>query len=284
MRIATIFARAGTEAFPFAEAEADALFAARLPGVEREVVVVDNLLAPGVHESSGARTVIGGDNSAWEFSAFDAGLRHLGDRLATFQWVNLVTSAFNTLYTDYLQRFDAAVLDAARGRGVALGHIDYYNRPIRLCGYPSQHWTRTSFVMIPPAELQILGTLVSVRDRARFFTGDPGQPFRDDAPISGAMRQYITDWLTGHDIGQGTVWHRRLALDETTLPSFEAKTLAILNEHLLGIRLRTQGTVTADVSWAAGELGRLGQVPWGTPWRQQMVACGRIVPAWPAEA
>lgn len=278
MRIVTIFVRTGTESFPTAEADVAALFAAQFPGVAREVVIVDNLLPPGVHEQQDARTVIGGDNSAREFSAFDAGLRHLQARLHEFDWVNLVTSAFNTLYTDYLARFETRLLEALAGRGVCLGHIDCYNEPVRLLGYPSQHWMRTSFIMLPPAELRLLGTVVSVREGRRFFSGVPERPFLDDAPLSARLQTYIIDWLTGRDIGQGVTWHSKFVLDAQTLPSFEAKTLAILNEHLLGIRLRAQGCVVADVSWAALTLQRHGRVALDLPWREQLAECQRIVP------
>lgn len=279
MRIATIFVRTGTQAFADAEAQVDALFAAQLPSVERDVVVVDNLLGAGVHERGEARVVIGGDNSAREFSAFDAGLRHLAERLHHYDWVNLVTSAFNTLYTDYLRKFTPPLLGAAAGRGVCLGHVDYYNEPVRVCGYPSQHWLRTSFIMLPPAELQLLGSLVSVRDATVFFTGQPQQPFRDDAPLCERYRRYITDWLTGRDIGQGVTWHSTLHLDEATLPTFQAKALAILNEHLLGVRLRAQGCVVADISWAAQEVAGGSAVRWDLPWREQLALYGRHVPA-----
>ncbi len=278
MRIATVFVRTGVQSFADAEAHVNALFEAYLPTVQRDIVVVDNLLPAGVHEREATRVVVGGDNSAREFSGFAAGLGYLEGRLHEYDWINLVTSAFNTLYTNYLQRFTTAVLDAAAGRGVCLGHLDYYNDPVHVCGYPSQHWMRTSFVMLPPGELQLLGSVVSVKDGARFFTGIPERPFRDDAPVCDRLKRYIIDWLTGRDIGQGVVWHTTLSLDDQTLPTFQAKTLAILNEHLLGVRLRAQGCIMADISWVAREMRNEGAVRWELPWREQMALCDRHVP------
>jgi hypothetical protein len=278
MRIATILVRTGVQAFADAEAQVDALFSRQLPSAQRDVVLVDNALPPGVHESAGSRVVIGGDNSAREFSGFDAGLRHLKARFHEYDWINLVTSAFNTLYTDYLRRFTPEVLEAAAGLGVCLGHIDYYNEPVHVLGFASQHWMRTSFVMLPPGELLLLDSVVSVKDGTSFFTGTAGQPFRDDAPLCDRYRRYIIDWLTGQDIGQGVTWHSTMSLDESMLPTFQSKTLAILNEHLFGIRLRAQGCLVADISWVASELAAGGRVRWGLPWQDQMSACGRHVP------
>src|SRR5688572_28809913 len=71
MRILTILARMGVDAYPDAEAALHARLDRQLPQVERETIVVDNALAPEVIERTPGRTLIGGDNSAWEFSAFD---------------------------------------------------------------------------------------------------------------------------------------------------------------------------------------------------------------------
>ncbi len=270
MRVLSILVRAGTASFPTAEADLKTLFDTQLPNARRDVVVVDNLLSPGEHERGPGRVVIGGDNGAREFSAFDAGVRYVGKVLHDYDWVQLGTSAFQALYSDYLRRFDEPVLRAVETRAVCLGHIDCYNEPVRVHGYPSQHWVRTAFMMLPPSEVRLLGSLVSVRDRERLFTGCPEQPFRDDAPLCERYRRYIIDWLTGSDIGQGVVWHSRIPLEEDTLRAFEDKALAILNEHLLGIRLRAQGTVIADVTWLSSEVrGGVG-VDWQTPWREQL--------------
>ena len=66
-------------------------------------------------------------------------------------------------------------------------------------------------------------------------------PFRADAPISDAYRRAILGWLTGDGTGQGVEWHSRFRLVESTLPLFESKTMAIMNEQLLTNRLRAQG-------------------------------------------
>ena len=83
---------------------------------------------------------------------------------------------------------------------------------------------------------------------------------------------YIMTWLTGGDIGQGVAWHSRLQLTQDTLPAFEEKALSIVNEHLLGIRLRALGCRLIDVTWLASMLRKRGaaDVPWATNWREQL--------------
>ena len=272
VRILTILARRGTEKYPDAEREIDEIFRRQLPEVERERVVVDNELPAGHLQREGGRTLIGGDNTWWEFSAFDRAIASVGSRIWAFDLVHLATSAFNTLYTGYLERFDLACLQAVARRAACLGHIDCYNEPVDILTFRSQHWMRTSFLFLPPAELKALGTLVGSRDRGRFFTGDPAVPFRADAPLSASYRRLITDWLTGGDTGQGMRWHSRLAPSPEALSMFEGKAMAIINEHLLAIRLRAMGCRVLDVTWLSARLreGPASDVAWDTGWQRQL--------------
>ena len=272
MRVLTIFVRTGTTKYATAEQELSEVFQTQLPAVERRTVVVDTALPPCEMEHETNRVVIGGDNSSREFSAFDSAVAHLGDEIWNYDLVNLTTAAFRQLYWDYLERFRPMVLSAIVGRPVCLGHIDCYNHAIEVFGCRSQHWVRTSCIFLPPTELRMLGTLVSTRDRSEWFSGDPSSPFRPDAPLSEEYKKLITDWLVGNDIGQGVKWHTRIALDDENLPEFERKAMAILNEHLLGIRLRAAGCRTIDVTWLSGILARhpANSVDLNTSWWRQL--------------
>jgi hypothetical protein len=85
-------------------------------------------------------------------------------------------------------------------------------------------------------------------------------------------RQYITEWLTGGDIGQRVEWHSAFALTRDTLPAFERKAVSILNEQLLGIRLRALGCHLIDVTWLSTMLRNRNslEISWTTSWREQM--------------
>lgn len=278
-RILSILARAGLTQYATAEEDLAQLFARQLPDASRDVIVVDNLLPADVREISPHRVLIGGDNACWEFSAFDAAVRHAGARLFEYDWVHLATSAFGQLYTSYLDRFTPAVLAAAAGRAACVCHLDCYNREIVVEGVASQHWARTAFLLLPPAAVAALGSFVSVREPARFFSGDPRDPFRADAPLSAQYRDYIIQWLTGQDTGQGGAWHSPMTLTAAMLPRFEAKALAILNEHSLSIRLRRQCALI-DVTWLSAELRRRAPnggpaIDWRTPWRAQLAGRDR---------
>lgn len=274
-RVLTIFVRAGTDTYPDAEAHLDALVDRQLPGLARDVIVVDNLLPPGVAEERPGRMVIGGDNRVWEFSAVDVAVAHAGAAIWRYDLVNIVTSAFEQLYVAYLDRFRPDVLAAIAGAPVCLGHIDCYNAPVRIGPFRSQHWLRSCFLFLPVTELKVLGTFVSARHRAPWFSGRADDPFGPDSPIDETYRQYLTDWLLGRDIGQGVAWHRTLTLDEANLDMFEQKARTIINEHLLGVRLRAAGCRLIDVTWLSAQLAR-GLVPdFDCPWWMQLAGRDR---------
>lgn len=272
MRVLSILARHGTAKYATAVADVQEYHRRRLPHARCELVVVDNApgAAPGPVEGA---TVVAGSNRAWEFSAWDEGLAHVGARVWEYDLVHLVTSAFRTLYTRYIDRLDERALGLVAGRGVAVGHVDSYGETVELLGVRARHWLRSSFVFVPPAELALLGTCVGVADPSPFFSEDPAAPFLADAPLSATYRRYIVDWLTGEGTGQGTEWHSRFALSAETLPFFRAKALAILNEQRLAIRLRRQGCAIVDATWLATWAARnpaateLGAIP---EWRDQL--------------
>jgi hypothetical protein len=272
VRILTILARFGTKRYPRAEQEIDEIFRQQLSSIDRTVVVVDNALSEGFREARGSRSLIGGDNSAREFSAFDRAVEFVGPEIWHFDFVHFATSAFNTLYVRYLERFDAALLGAASGRPLCVGHIDCYNEPVTILGIETQHWIRTCFFFLRPLEVKMLGSLTTLSDRALFFGGSHETPFHSAAPISPRYRDYIMEWLTGGDIGQGVEWHSAISLTAGTLTTFEHKALSIMNEQLLGVRLRAMGCRLADVTWLATVLarGEASHIPWNIGWREQL--------------
>jgi hypothetical protein len=283
VRVLLLLARFGSDRYSTALEDVEALYARQLPAIDRTTVVVDNALPPG-HESRQSDTcvVIGGDNTSWEFSAWDRALAYVGGELRRFDLVNLCTSAFRTLYVAYLDHVSHGLLAASTGRGIALGHVDYFPAPVRFLNYCSQHWLRTSCVFLPPEELVAVGRLAAIQNERRLFSGDPSDPFAVDAPISANYRALIVDWLTGEGTGQGVGWHSRFVLNEETRAHFEAKTTAMLNEQMLSARLRAQGCRLLDVTWAHGVLGRTGSLPTPLPdWRTQLAE--RPVDAKPME-
>ena len=273
MRIVTILARYGTAKYQDAELQLQKALDRLGPGIERSLIIVDNLLPVDFLERlNSSTTLIGGDNSAWEFSAWDQAIKFLGDKIWSYDLVHLVTSAFHTLYTAYLDRFNRGMLQSIVGMPVCLGHIDCYNDPVSILAFRSQHWVRSSFLFTPPAELKMLKSLVSVANPSEFFSANSPEPFAQHAPLSSNYQKYVFDWLTGGDIGQGSTWHSSFEVNKESLAFFQAKATAIFNEHLFAIRLRAQSTKLIDTTWLATQLKNrsLEQIDWSTFWRRQL--------------
>ena len=273
MRVVTILVRHGTGKYQDAGQRIEEIFARQLPGIERTTITVDNELPPDyIRIQNNFEIILGGDNSSWEFSAWNKGMNYLGEEIWSYDLVHLVTSAFHTLYVDYLDRFNQTMLDVMVGRPVCVGHIDAYNEPIQIDSFASQHWLRTSFLFAPPVELKLMRDLVSVKKNWKIFGSGPDQPFVPDGTLSPNYQTYVLDWLTGRDIGQGSVWHSQIALQAESWDLFKGKATAIFNEHLFAIRLRAQGTRVIDATWLSSQLksGGPDAVDWTTPWRKQL--------------
>jgi hypothetical protein len=279
MRIITLLARHGTAQYGDAVSAIDDFFGRRMPGVVRDLLVIDNALPEDHAATLGpGRALIGGPNSHWEFSAWDRGVSYLGARLDGYDWVHLATSAFRALGTDHLARFDGGLLGLMQDRKSAIGHIDHYDDSVIIRGHSLCSWLRSSFVFVRASEVRGLGSLISIPDPRPFFSGDPASPFRADAPLSANYRQYLLSWLTGRGTGQGVQWHSRFDLSPETLGRFEAKAAAILNEQLLSSRLSAQGCSLVDVTWLAAQRARmrpdqpLGPIP---DWKRQIASRSR---------
>ena len=272
VRLLTIMLRYGTQAYPRAEAQLTELLDRTLSEVQGDLVIVDNALPSDFQEASRRRTLIGGDNRFREFSGFDRALGYVGRHLGRYDLVHFVTDAFYTLYVDYLERFNTRLLRFIAGRAACVGHIDCYNDPIEIFGVRSQHWIRTCFFFMSPGDVSALGSFVSIKDPARFFSGDPSAPFRTDAPLSPRYQEYLIDWITGQQIGQGVEWHSGFALSAETLASFEQKATAILNEHALALRMRALGCRLVDVTWLSASLQRepAAAIDLNRSWRHQL--------------
>ncbi|PBB66486.1 hypothetical protein CK228_20815 [Mesorhizobium sp. WSM4312] len=252
LRVLTLLVRHGTEKYPTAWQDLRAMFARQMPDVAHRMLVIDNSLPVG-HGSDLDRGVelIGASNEDWEFSAWDRGIDHTGAKLHHYDLVHLATSAFAVSASDHLKLIDGGSLRSLLGFQGALGCIDSRREAFSIFGIGSQAWLRSSFILMTPRQLSSLGSLVSVGRDAPIFSGNPRQPFREDAPISQAYQQFLLHWLTGDGDGEEVIWHSRFDLTPETLPFFESKARAILNELMLTNRLLANGCELVDMTWLA---------------------------------
>jgi hypothetical protein len=211
MEVVTLLADKGGETSNLAEKVLARLFAHQMPEVLHELVKVD---------SSGGY--------AGRFSAWDRGVAQFGKELERFDFVNLVTPEFRWLKAESLSRLDGDVLSLVRRRAVALGELGVHDDPVGH-GQLTRCWLRSSFLLMPPAELRLLQTLVSVQCSGLYGASKP---------------------------------------PEGLACSHDPDDLTLSNERLLSSRLLSQGCSIVDVIWLAAraesfmELERpLGVIP-----------------------
>ncbi|MDZ4799309.1 MAG: hypothetical protein SGI92_14190 [Bryobacteraceae bacterium] len=252
VRITALFLRYGSERYPGALARFRSLLSIRFSEAQIWTVLVDNALPPDYCEylTDEGVTAIGGDNSSWEFSGWQKALEWSEAVGGPPDWILFATDAFDQLYIEFLQHFSTGLLQRLVTYPVALGHLDSYNEAVTAFGRTAQHWIRTSFFVVRAEDARKLGHLHTVTAPAEIFAGNPQAPFLAHSPVDHKLQGYITGWLTGPGTGQGVAWHSRFDLNPETLPYFEAKAIAILNEFSLSARLAELGIRLLDVTWA----------------------------------
>lgn len=271
LRILTLLVRYGTERYRGGTERVEEVLSAALPGSDRQTIIIDNRLPSGTAPEAvdPRRVVIPGDNSSWEFSGWDEGLRFTGkDALENVDFVHFATDAFEQLGPEFASALDTRALETLLCGPCITGHIDFFKNAPMLGSWQVPSWVRSSYFFIRPAEVKALGSLTTFADR-RMFSGDAKQPFANSGPVDPLLREYITGWLVGAGTGQGVQWHSRFDLTAGTLVRFEGKARAILNELALSARLRELGCWMADALWLRAALsgqaeGRLFEQSWSS--------------------
>jgi polysaccharide biosynthesis protein PslH len=221
-----------------------------LSGIDYSLLVVDNL-EPGEwsHPISSLVVHAGGDNSAWEFSAFDRGLRQLerdGSRRSRDLYL-FVTDAYAAYGDEFLALIDRGVFERALSSGACLGWVDSWPDEFDVFGHRVREWLRTSFLVVPADVLPRLRPFATPIDRGRLFSTDPREPFLAKAPISTNLKEYLVHWLArGEPRHPLERWHSHFELDKSSFGFFMDKVCAILREYLLSARIREAGVPSYD--------------------------------------
>jgi len=278
MKVLCLFVRHGSERYPNALAQLDAWYARQGLLDQRILWVIDNSLPAGTPPTQlgPASFLRAGDNRAWEFSGWASAIED-ARAVPDIEIVHFVTSAFNTLYTGYLGHFRPEMLSYVAARRVCLGHIDAYPTPVTIRGTASSSWIRTCFFFLSRELALSPRPWVGFAEESQIFLEGHARCFRPDAPLSADYQDRITHWLEGGEQG-GHQWHSAIGSGEEESQRFRQKTLAILNEHQLSIRLRSEGIALTDFCWTWTLSTPLAST-WNSPpdWIDQLRARRRVL-------
>jgi len=260
LRVLCLFIRFGPNSQPTALLKLKEWYVKYASNYEYDVWIIDNKLTDsfdGIDLESGFR-LLSGDNKQREFSAWQKILKEQSSQISKYDLLHFATDKFDTLYTDYLKEFKLLHLFQVSKIPICLGHIDYYDKPIKIGNLTSQSWIRTCFFFMSPETAKKIGDFVSLK-KVDFFFDKKGE-FKKSSKISINYQHYINAWLIGNKL-QGVSWHRKIESKE----EFIKKSLAIINEHSFTIKMREKGIRIIDVDWAAKTKNsgfiKIGKVP-----------------------
>jgi len=260
LRVLSLFIRYGDADYR-GSYQALMAFYAGLPGVEVDPVLIDTALPVGVEAWLGRRgLMVAGDNQRREFSGWDGVLERFHERLAEYDLVHLVTSAFQNEYNGFYPLVCREMLDYVRDTPqVMLAHVDAYPERVRLCGRGFQTWGCSKFLFARPQDLLELGSITGPFDAEDFFTAHGDAPFREGAPLSDNYARFLLGWLTGDGLPHGK-WHSVFAYSDENVAKFRAKALSILDEHSLSMRIRESGVRIVDYTWWHANRARIREL------------------------
>jgi hypothetical protein len=255
VRILSLFVRYGDVDYGGAYQSLMELYSSKFPDVEINSVIIDAALPKGVEAHIGlSGLLMAGDNSRREFSAWDDALVRFHHDLHKYDLVHLVSSAFQNEYNGFYDLLCPEMLKyACIVPHVVLAHIDAYPERVRLFGRGFQTWGCSKFLFIRPSDLMMLGSIAAPFSSENIFSIDGETPFCSDAPLSQNYIGFLQDWITGDGLPHGK-WHSVFNYQEKTVGRFNAKALAILDEHSLSMRIREAGVRIVDFTyWYANQ-------------------------------
>jgi hypothetical protein len=242
--------------------ELDALVARlrSLKNVQSTVVLVDNRASSITEATSGvADIVVPGDNEAWEFSGFQAGLNAAFERHVEADIWILANDRYRADGHPFLDCLTPPTLAAVQQLRGIIGHIDRYPKAVSSFGFMIGEWIATSFFIVADDVLRRSLPMVRV-DRNAVDTivrcGPAGLSL--GPPVGVDHARYLLDWLTGAgDTDLGTRWYGSAPVDELDANVLRRKVQSILNEQLLSAAAMSKRIPLVPIR-TAFRLGRLG--------------------------
>jgi glycosyltransferase involved in cell wall biosynthesis len=262
VRILSLFVRYGDVDYCGAYESLMALYSSKFPDIEIDSVIIDTALPEGTEAHIGLKgLLIGGNNCRREFSAWDQALIRFNHDLHKYDLVHLVTSAFQNEYSGFYDLLCPEMLDyVCIVPHVVLAHIDAYPERVRLFGRGFQTWGCSKFLFMRPVDLKMLGGVAAPFSSEEIFSFDGKNPFCNNAPLSENYIGFLQDWITGDGLPHGK-WHSVFNYQKDTVSRFNAKALAILDEHSLSMRIRESGARIVDFTYWYANQNKIWDMP-----------------------
>jgi hypothetical protein len=214
-----------------------------------KIIIVDNAIPAEVRVNIGLNAVlINGDNEYREFSGWNNALALIASEMFDYDLVHFVTSAFENEYNGFYPLITKEMLAfIASDKLKVLCHIDASEHEMWIAGRSFQTWGCSKFIFMSPEMLRRIGSPLSNFGYNDIFTNDYHAPFHDEAPISSVYKNKLLSWLIKSDSNEDK-WPDAFILNEKSFSKFQVKSLAIINEQFLSVRLREAEALLIDVT------------------------------------
>lgn len=242
LRVTVLFVYADLERYGFAHHALDMLLTEFNPATTH-LIKINNWQPDDPLTSIGHnRHNVGGDNSAWEFSAWDKGIRAADTLNIQSDIVLFFNDAlFNSIHQSFDMHYFSTMYNhvtlSRLSLGV-LGHVDQSELNCAIHGMPSVHHMRSnSFAITSDLLPKIRLTYYDAHSVSEFLPEKwTGQLFTEHAPLSSEFKTFLTWWMT-----KGWPRSAEYPLCQEHWPLIRAKLTAILNERMLSIQLQQAG-------------------------------------------
>jgi hypothetical protein len=221
-------------------------------------IVVDNSLSNKTEVSFSKYAYISGDNTNFEFSGWQSGIDFIMKNYSPSSNDVCILVNDTVHQRNYAiggdRYFDTFVI--RRSSSVwperwAAGYVDDFPTEASIFGFPVKKWIRSNLIAFNWSCVDLITPLVVPCEENSLFADDISQGFwRVDAPLSPNWKAYISSWLFGDEDPRfpeyRLKWIKHQKLSHENLNFFRKKSVSILSEHYLTVRLLRGGVDIYD--------------------------------------
>jgi hypothetical protein len=251
-KIAVLFSQHGEDTYPNSFKDLNIFLKNQFSDCDIQYFIGDNsnsLTTPKFDYPNKNVQLFSTSNSAFEFSSWDQLYNINYEELMKTEFILFVSSAWQELYTGYLNFFSYTKLRMLNSHhdNFIVGHIDKYDTPGIVLNKKISHWIRTSFFIMSPNLPRLIGGLSTLQDinLVKNFISEKGL-VPNFKYVDVNYFENIHNWLTGVTM-QGNTWHSKLEKNDVNKEVFSRKFLSISNEHLLTKRIIDSAYAVFDV-------------------------------------
>ena len=232
------------------------------PNAKKIPLIINNSICLPSIKSSNGSFMISGNNTAFEFSGWDAGFEFLQKNFEPKDddFLLYANDTFHQrIYAEggkkFLDYFDDAYinLDGIDLKKLAIGYLDDFPKRVELMGIKYQSWIRSNIFFLSYGVSKFLHPFTFPLSKEYLF-GRAGESFfRPVIEISENWRAYISCWLFGDQDSRypeySLKWLKCSKLSENNRDFFKTKAITILSEHYLSARLHKDNIKILDTNF-----------------------------------